>query len=201
MRKKKIQEADDDAKAWLTSRRVSTAEMIAEDEERYRNRKQDARITGQQTQKTAAAESAKEEETLATAVEPTKQNGQLENAILIDASRQLAPIDLDALMQKITHEISDDGRSVKYLLSGEHAFVDHSNRIVMANTQSSQNDSMILAALLVAREHYRGRIELTGSDEFKQRAINLIAEYNLDVKMKNAQQQLMLDEAIKKTRR
>ncbi|MCW7763440.1 LPD7 domain-containing protein [Photorhabdus luminescens] len=196
--KEKIQEADDDAKAWLTSRRVSTAEMIAEDEERYRNRKQDARITGQQTQETAAAESAKEEETLATAVEPAKQNEQLENAIIIETSRQLAPIDLDTLMQKITHEMSDDGRSVKYLLSGEDAFVDHSNRIVMATAQSSQNDSMILAALLVAREHYSGRIELTGSDEFKQRAINLIAEYNLDVKMKNAQQQLMLDEAIKK---
>ncbi|NHB98191.1 LPD7 domain-containing protein [Photorhabdus stackebrandtii] len=196
--KEKIQEVDEDAKAWLTSRRVSTTEMIEEDEKRHHNRKQDARIISQQTQETVAAESAKEEETLSTAVEPTKQNEQLENTILIETSRKLAPIDLDALMQKITHEISDDGRSVKYLLSGEDAFVDHSNRIVMATAQSSQNDSMILAALLVAREHYRGRIELTGSDEFKQRAINLIAEYNLDVKMKNAQQQLMLDEAIKK---
>ncbi|WP_426893200.1 hypothetical protein, partial [Serratia bockelmannii] len=38
-------------------------------------------------------------------------------------------------------------------------------------------------------------IELTGSDEFKQRAITMIAEYNLDLKMKNAQQHVMLEEA------
>ncbi|MBC8950075.1 LPD7 domain-containing protein [Xenorhabdus sp. TS4] len=195
--KEKTQAADEDAKAWLNSSRASIEEMLSEDKARFRNRIRDSQITGLQNQEAAAAELAKEEEKLASNVEPIKQNEQLENAILIETSRQLAPIDLDALMQQITHEIANDGRSVKYLLSGEDAFVDHSNHIVMATAQSSQNDSMILAALLVAREHYRGRIELTGSDEFKQRAINLIAEYNLDVKMKNPQQQLMLDEAIK----
>ncbi|MDH2272284.1 LPD7 domain-containing protein [Serratia marcescens] len=112
-------------------------------------------------------------------------------------SRQVTPLDLDALMQQITHEIAADGRSVKYLFSGEPAFVDHGDRLTMANATASQNDAMILTALLVAREQYRGRIELTGSDEFKQRAVTLIAEYNLDVKMKNPQQQLMLDEARK----
>ena len=112
-------------------------------------------------------------------------------------TRQVIPLDLDALMQQITHEIAADGRSVKYLFSGEPAFVDHGDRLTMANATASQNDAMILTALLVAREQYRGRIELTGSDEFKQRAVTLIAEYNLDVKMKNPQQQLMLDEARK----
>jgi putative DNA primase/helicase len=112
-------------------------------------------------------------------------------------TRQVTPLDLDALMQQITHEIAADGRSVKYLFSGEPAFVDHGDRLTMANATASQNDAMILTALLVAREQYRGRIELTGSDEFKQRAVTLIAEYNLDVKMKNPQQQLMLDEARK----
>ena len=125
-----------------------------------------------------------------------------EDAIIIEtpegsSKRNLTPLDLDALMQQITHEMAADGRSVKYLLSGEAAFVDHGDRITMANATASQSDAMILTALLVAREQYRGRIELTGSDEFKHRAITLIAEYNLDVKMKNPQQQLMLDEARK----
>ncbi|WP_449631948.1 LPD7 domain-containing protein [Rahnella aceris] len=125
-----------------------------------------------------------------------------EDAIIIEtpegsSKRNITPLDLDALMQQITHEMAADGRSVRYLLSGEAAFVDHGDRITMANATASQSDAMILTALLVAREQYRGRIELTGSDEFKHRAITLIAEYNLDVKMKNPQQQLMLDEARK----
>ncbi|HGH0374915.1 hypothetical protein B4902_20055 [Yersinia frederiksenii] len=127
---------------------------------------------------------------------------QTEDAICIEMpagqARQIAPLDLDALMQQITHEMAQDGRSVKYLFSGEPAFVDHGDRITMANAAASQSDAMILTALLVSREQYRGRIELTGSDQFKHRAIMLIAEYNLDVKMKNPQQQLMLDEARKK---
>ncbi|EPT3147116.1 LPD7 domain-containing protein [Yersinia enterocolitica] len=126
---------------------------------------------------------------------------QTEDAICIEMpagqARQIAPLDLDALMQQITHEMAQDGRSVKYLFSGEPAFVDHGDRITMANAAASQSDAMILTALLVSREQYRGRIELTGSDQFKHRAIMLIAEYNLDVKMKNPQQQLMLDEARK----
>ncbi|EPM9007968.1 LPD7 domain-containing protein [Yersinia enterocolitica] len=126
---------------------------------------------------------------------------QTEDAICIEMpagqARQVAPLDLDALMQQITHEMALDGRSVKYLFSGEPAFVDHGDRITMANAAASQSDAMILTALLVSREQYRGRIELTGSDQFKHRAIMLIAEYNLDVKMKNPQQQLMLDEARK----
>jgi putative DNA primase/helicase len=130
------------------------------------------------------------------------EQAQQEDAIIIETpegspKRNLTPLDLDALMQQITHEMAADGRSVRYLLSGEAAFVDHGDRITMANTTASQSDAMILTALLVAREQYRGRIELTGSDEFKQKAITLIAEYNLDVKMKNPQQQLMLDEARK----
>jgi putative DNA primase/helicase len=130
------------------------------------------------------------------------EKAQYENAILIDnvagdSGRQAKPLDLDALMQQITHELAADGKSVKYLFSGESAFVDHGNRITMANALASQNDAMILTALLVAREQYRGRIELTGTDEFKYRAMTLIAEYNLDVKMKNPQQQLLLDEARK----
>ncbi|EKN6179250.1 hypothetical protein DVQ78_22065, partial [Yersinia enterocolitica] len=50
---------------------------------------------------------------------------QTEDAICIEMpagqARQVAPLDLDALMQQITHEMALDGRSVKYLFSGEPA--------------------------------------------------------------------------------
>ncbi|MFT4463956.1 MAG: hypothetical protein ACMX3H_03130 [Sodalis sp. (in: enterobacteria)] len=64
----------------------------------------------------------------------------------------------------------------------------------MANPAASQNDSMILSALLVAKKHLvlRGHIELTGSTAFKQRAIALIAEYDLPLVLKNDAQRQML---------
>ncbi|WP_436883008.1 LPD7 domain-containing protein [Enterobacter asburiae] len=132
--------------------------------------------------------------------EATSRSTPTEDAIHIDTggdARRATPIDLDALMQNITHEMMPDGRAVRYLYAGEAAFVDHGHRIAMAGQHASQNDAMILAALMVARECYRGRIELTGSQEFQERAIGLIAAYNLDITMKHPHQQLMLDEARK----
>ncbi|EKS6645699.1 hypothetical protein QCD58_004589 [Enterobacter hormaechei] len=132
------------------------------------------------------------------APEATTRPASTEDAIHIDTgsdARRATPIDLDALMQNITHEMMPDGRAVRYLYAGEAAFVDHGHRIAMAGQHASQNDAMILAALMVARECYRGRIELTGSQDFQARAIGLIATYNLDIAMKHPHQQLMLDEA------
>lgn len=131
--------------------------------------------------------------------EAATRSTSTEDAIHIETggdARRATPIDLDALMQNITHEMID-GRAVRYLYAGEAAFVDHGHRIAMAGQHASQNDAMILAALMVARECYRGRIELTGSQEFQERAIGLIAAYNLDITMKHPHQQLMLDEARK----
>ncbi|MGK2894531.1 LPD7 domain-containing protein [Klebsiella michiganensis] len=147
----------------------------------------------------------KEEEAQATAPpqagpEATTRPTSTEDAIHIDTggdARRATPIDLDALMQNITHEMMPDGRAVRYLYAGDEAFVDHGHRIAMAGQHASQNDAMILAALMVARECYRGRIELTGSQDFQARAIGLIAAYNLDITMKHPHQQLMLDEARK----
>ena len=42
----------------------------------------------------------------------------------------------------------------------------------------------VLAALAVATNFYGGVIELTGSDAFKQKAMQLIVEYDIKVRMK-----------------
>jgi len=129
-----------------------------------------------------------------------------ENAILVGAPR-MAPSDEDApaaekrvrtdtdkLLSRITHEKQADGKSVLYKLDGEPAFHDRGNRLVMAEGASAHEEK-VLAALLTAAHQYHGKIELTGSDEFKAFAINLIVINNLQVSMKNASQQVALDEA------
>ncbi|MBD8165388.1 LPD7 domain-containing protein [Erwinia persicina] len=129
-----------------------------------------------------------------------------ENAILVGAARMTpsddntpaadntARIDADKLLSRVTHEKQADGKSVLYRLDGEPAFYDHGNRLVMAEGTSSQEDK-VLAALLTASQYYHGRIELTGSDEFKAYAMSVIVANNLDVSMKNASQQADLEAA------
>lgn len=130
----------------------------------------------------------------------------IENGILVGAPR-VAPsdedlpdasgksrIDADRLLSRVTHEKQADGKSVLYRLDGEPAFVDHGNRLVMASGSSAHGEK-VLAALLTAANHYHGRIELTGSDEFKAFAIGVIVANRLNVTMKNAGQQADLDAA------
>ncbi len=67
----------------------------------------------------------------------------------------------------------------------------------MATPEASQSDEMILAAVLTAdKQHHRG-IEITGSDEFKERVFNLISEYNIEVKLTNPEQRVKLLELKK----
>ena len=129
-----------------------------------------------------------------------------ENAIFVGAPRvspsyedepaagTRARIDADNLLSRITHEKQADGKSVLYKLDGEPAFSDRGNRLVMAQGASAHEEK-VLAALLIAAQHYHGKIELTGSDEFKAFAINLIVANDLQVSMKNASQQADLDAA------
>ncbi|MBY4841272.1 LPD7 domain-containing protein [Pantoea sp. DY-5] len=131
-----------------------------------------------------------------------------ENAILVGAPRvaaqdedtpassgsKSARIDADKLLSRVTHEKHPDGKSVLYKLDGEAAFIDRGNRLVMAEGASAHQEK-VLAALLTAANHYQGRIELTGSDEFKAFAIGVIVANKLDVSMKNASQQADLDAA------
>ncbi|NWC63936.1 DNA primase [Cedecea sp. P7760] len=131
-----------------------------------------------------------------------------ENAILVGAARvspqaedtpassgsNASRIDADKLLSRITHEKQPDGQSVLYRLDGDPAFIDRGNRLVMAEGASAHEEK-VLAALLTAANHYHGRIELTGSEEFKAFAISVIVANKLDVSMKNASQQADLDAA------
>lgn len=128
-----------------------------------------------------------------------------ENAIYVGAQR-VAPqpedapaqnasrIDQDKLLSRLSHERHSDGKSVIYSLDNTPAFTDRGNRLVMAEGASADEEK-VLAALLNAAKFYHGKIELTGSDEFKAFAINVIVNNGLQVSMKNPGQQLALEEA------
>lgn len=106
---------------------------------------------------------------------------------------QPSSIDKDVLLTRITTEPQNDN-SVLYKLDNEPAFVDRGSRLEMV-PGAGQSDEKIMAALLTAARFYRGQIELTGSDAFKAKAIELMAVHQVNVSMKNPAQQLMLDQA------
>ncbi|KWT41471.1 DNA primase [Pseudomonas amygdali pv. aesculi] len=106
---------------------------------------------------------------------------------------QASNIDKDALLARISREVQGDN-SVLYKLDAEPAFVDRGSRLEMVQG-AGQEDEKVIAALLTAAQFYRGRIELTGSDEFKVKAIELIAQHQINVEMKNPAQQMLLDDA------
>ncbi|MBX8493176.1 hypothetical protein K5D42_25225 [Pseudomonas cichorii] len=110
-----------------------------------------------------------------------------------EPAMQASLIDMDALMVRVTGKPQKDN-SMLYSLDDDPAFIDRGSRIEMV-PGAGQSDEKILAALINAAQWYRGHIELTGSDAFKTKAIELIAKQGINVTMKNPAQRFMLDQA------
>lgn len=154
-----------------------------------------------QSEPTPVAQSRTEQaaETDGILLTPERHPGQHHNApetkpVTGQTDRPLAEqLNPDALLMRMTHAQQQDG-TVLYSVDDRPAFYDHGSHLTMAPDASKQNEA-VLAALLTASAHYQGRITLTGSEEFKARAISLIARYDLKVSMKSATQQAMLDDA------
>lgn len=99
--------------------------------------------------------------------------------------------DLDKIIKSLSTEEQRDN-TVLYRLDGEDAFRDLGNRLEMCNG-ASQDKRRVLAALAVASRFYGGVVELTGSTEFKEQAMRLIIENDLDIRMKLPAQRAQLD--------
>lgn len=115
-----------------------------------------------------------------------------------DVSPQEDPvprINLDELLQGLSSRQED--RTWIYALDGQDAFRDYGDRIVMASPQASENDRMILAALLSAKANQRGAVEITGSEAFIQRTMTLIADHNIEVHLKNPHQREQFEALLK----
>ncbi|HHI6072963.1 TPA: LPD7 domain-containing protein [Escherichia coli] len=142
---------------------------------------------------TAPAENETEEK-------KNKTNEELENGIrwATNDNAETPPkerIDLEGLIARFGYRAEKDYTA--YTLDGQDAFYDYGSHLRMATPEASQSDEMILAAVLTAdKQHHRG-IEITGSDEFKERVFNLISEYNIEVKLTNPEQRVKLLELKK----
>jgi hypothetical protein len=101
---------------------------------------------------------------------------------------------LSELLKDITYRERRDG-SVLYLLKEKPIFVDHGQQILME--ASAQDDELaILAALHMAKQKFGGSIELTGSDEFKRRALEVMIKHNVQVELKNSAQDALRREMM-----
>lgn len=73
---------------------------------------------------------------------------------------------------------------------GREAFVDFGKRIdVLA--KGTNDGAMIAAALKLAAEKYDGAFELTVTEEFKRRAIDIMIEYKIEARLKDAAQEAL----------
>lgn len=113
---------------------------------------------------------------------------------LIYGPRRPEPLqreDLDKIIKALSTEEQRDN-TVLYRLDGEDAFRDLGNRLEMCDG-ASQDKRRVLAALAVASRFYGGVVELTGSTEFKEQAMRLIIENDLDIRMKLPAQRAQLE--------
>ncbi|HFT1107130.1 TPA: LPD7 domain-containing protein [Escherichia coli] len=102
---------------------------------------------------------------------------------------------LDEIIKNLEHEEFPD-RTALFRVDGEPAFLDRLYCLEMVDGASA-DDKKVLAALAVATNFYGGVIELTGSDAFKQKAMQLIVEYDIKVRMKLPAQRAALEKLRK----
>ena len=95
---------------------------------------------------------------------------------------------ISKLLESVMYKAQKDG-SVLYMVSERPAFIDHG--------QLNEDEEAILAAVLLAKEKYGRAFELTGSEAFQRRAIEIMLKYKVDVTLKNPQQDALRRELAK----
>lgn len=93
------------------------------------------------------------------------------------------------LLDEVTYESRSDG-SVLYKLRDKAAFVDHGEQLLMAAGAKDDEDA-ILVGIHLAKQKFGGSIELTGSDEFQRRVIEVMIKHNVEVELSNPAQDAM----------
>ena len=81
-------------------------------------------------------------------------------------------------LRALSHSI-DERRHITYRIGGKAVFRDEGRTIAVLDTKS---DRGIAAALAVAQQKYGQTLELTGSDEFKRKAVAVAVANNLTCK-------------------
>ncbi|WP_275148339.1 LPD7 domain-containing protein [Citrobacter portucalensis] len=153
-----------------------------------------APLTGRKQEQTQTANADADMPELNPNWTKTAENEVNEADGLVYGPRRPEPLqreDLDKIIKALSTEEQRDN-TVLYRLDGEDAFRDLGNRLEMCNG-ASQDKRRVLAALAVASRFYGGVVELTGSMEFKEQAMRLIIENDLDIRMKLPAQRAQLE--------
>lgn len=103
---------------------------------------------------------------------------------------------LTDLQNRVTYHKQKD-ESYLYVIDDRKLFVDRGPQITMAEG-ASDDEEAILLALHLAQRKFGNSIELTGTETFKRRAIEIMVKHNVDVKLKNPSQFALLEEAKKR---
>lgn len=96
------------------------------------------------------------------------------------------------VLESISYKTRPDG-SVLYLVSDRPAFIDHGRHIIVEDKALDDEES-ILGAILLAKEKYGGAFSLTGTDEFKRKALEVMLKNNVEVRLKSPAQEMLLRE-------
>ncbi|AXQ51011.1 hypothetical protein DZC31_30345 (plasmid) [Stenotrophomonas rhizophila] len=96
------------------------------------------------------------------------------------------------VLESISYKTRPDG-SVLYLVSERPAFIDHGRHIIVED-KALQDEESILGAILLAKEKYGGAFSLTGTEEFKRKALEVMLKNNIEVRLKSPAQEMLLKE-------
>lgn len=103
-------------------------------------------------------------------------------------------IQISELLKDITYKERRDG-SVLYSLHEKPIFIDHGQQILMV-AEAKDDEMAILAGLYMAKQKFGGSIELTGSEEFKRRAIEVLIKHEVPVELNNPAQEAIRRELL-----
>lgn len=101
---------------------------------------------------------------------------------------------ISELLKEITYKERRDG-SVLYSLHDKPIFIDHGHQILMV-AEAKDDEMAILAGLYMAKQKFGGSIELTGSEEFKRRAIEVLIKHEVPVELNNPAQEAIRRELL-----
>ncbi|NWC90511.1 LPD7 domain-containing protein [Pseudomonas reactans] len=96
------------------------------------------------------------------------------------------------VLESIGYKTRPDG-SVAYTVSDRPAFIDHGRHIIVED-KALDDEEAILGAILLAKEKYGGAFSLTGTDEFKRKALEVMLKNNVEVRLKSPAQEMLLRE-------
>lgn len=87
-----------------------------------------------------------------------------------------------ALLDTLQYQVDRKTGDVHYHVQERHVFTDSGQRITFSATGAADREALA-AGLLLARQKFGQQIMLTGSDQFKDDAINIMVERRMDVRL------------------